>query len=382
MSSSEGGPAVTTDVPTERPENIDDVDFSNYFSAYGFLYNQKEMLEDPHRMDSYYNSIVGNPASFKDKVVLDVGTGSGILAIWAAKAGAKKVYAIEATYMAEHARALCKANGVGDVVEVLQQAMEDVELPEKVDVIVSEWMGYLLLRESMMDSVIVARDRWLKPDGALFPSHATMYLAPSFDFTAERRNQEFETAVQNWGHFSEDLKKKYGVSMDALAPAYGKECHNYFYSTALWVDAHPSELTGPPVAIKHFDLKTLTLEELTANHAGSVTLPITKADAEVCNGVIGWFTTDFNGSVEHPTAAPVTLTTAPTAHGATHWGQQIFHIVPEIPLKSMDQLQVGWEIRRQKQNQRLLEVLFKISHQPSGDDAAAGSPATYHFRVD
>lgn len=65
------------------------------------------------------------------KVVLDVGTGSGILAIWSAQAGARKVYAVEATNMAEHARELVKANNVQDVVEVIQGSMEDVQLPEK-----------------------------------------------------------------------------------------------------------------------------------------------------------------------------------------------------------------------------------------------------------
>jgi protein arginine N-methyltransferase 1 len=90
------------------------------------------------------------------------------------------VYAVEATYMALHARTLVAGNGLSDKIEVIQAAMEDVELPEKVDVIVSEWMGYFLLRESMLDSVIVARDKWLKPGGAMFPSHATLYIAPSY----------------------------------------------------------------------------------------------------------------------------------------------------------------------------------------------------------
>ena len=112
------------------------------------------MLEDSERMRSYFEAIVGNAEAFAGKVVLDVGAGTGILGIWAAKAGAKKVYCVEATYMAEHATTVAAANGVGDVVEVIQATMEDVELPEKVDIIVSEWMGYLLLRESMLDSVL------------------------------------------------------------------------------------------------------------------------------------------------------------------------------------------------------------------------------------
>ena len=66
-------------------------------------------------------------------MVLDVGTGSGILAIWSAQAGARKVYAVEATNVAEHARELVRANGVADIVEVIQGTMEDIVLPEKGD---------------------------------------------------------------------------------------------------------------------------------------------------------------------------------------------------------------------------------------------------------
>lgn len=65
------------------------------------------------------------------KTVLDVGTGSGILAIWSAQAGAKKVYAVEATKMSEHARTLIKANNLDHVVEVIEGSIEDVSLPEK-----------------------------------------------------------------------------------------------------------------------------------------------------------------------------------------------------------------------------------------------------------
>ncbi len=62
------------------------------------------------------------------------------------------------------------------MVEVIQGMVESITLPEKVDIIISEWMGYFLLRESMLDSVILARDRFLKPGGALYPSHARMFL--------------------------------------------------------------------------------------------------------------------------------------------------------------------------------------------------------------
>ncbi len=70
-------------------------DFANYFCSYAQLYHQKQMLADHNRMAAYHAAIMGNPDVFKDKVVMDVGTGSGILAAWAAQAGAKRVYASE-----------------------------------------------------------------------------------------------------------------------------------------------------------------------------------------------------------------------------------------------------------------------------------------------
>ncbi len=73
---------------------------------------QKDMLEDHKRTGAYYAAIRQNRRQFEGKVVLDVGTGSGILAIFAAQAGAKTVYAVEATTMAKHARKLVEAHQV------------------------------------------------------------------------------------------------------------------------------------------------------------------------------------------------------------------------------------------------------------------------------
>ncbi|KAE8675893.1 hypothetical protein F3Y22_tig00111640pilonHSYRG00088 [Hibiscus syriacus] len=79
-------------------------DFANYFCSYACLYHQKEMLSDRVRMDAYYNAVFKNKHHFQGKLgpLLDVGTGSGILAIWSAQAGARKVYAVEATKLSEH----------------------------------------------------------------------------------------------------------------------------------------------------------------------------------------------------------------------------------------------------------------------------------------
>jgi hypothetical protein len=86
----------------------------------------------------------------------------------------------------------CCSAQLDSVIEVIQGTIETVSLPEKVDIIISEWMGYFLLRESMLDSVLVARDRFLKPGGALYPSHARLYLGLIRSNAAQQRSLEFQ----------------------------------------------------------------------------------------------------------------------------------------------------------------------------------------------
>lgn len=95
------------------------------------------MLQDATRTGIYHAAITHNPSDFAGKVVLDVGAGSGILSFFCAQAGASKVYAVEASPMAALARKLVKANGLEHIIIVIEGKMEDVQLPEMVDVIVS-----------------------------------------------------------------------------------------------------------------------------------------------------------------------------------------------------------------------------------------------------
>lgn len=95
--------------------------------------------------------------------------------------------------MAQHAKKMVQKNGYSKIIEVIQSSVEDLILPSQVDIIISEWMGYMLLRESMIDSVIRARDQWLKPNGVMFPSHATMYWGcVSHEADRVSRKDEFQ----------------------------------------------------------------------------------------------------------------------------------------------------------------------------------------------
>jgi type I protein arginine methyltransferase len=237
-------------------------DFANYFCSYAFLYHQKQMLMDNVRMKAYHNAIMENKSLFEGKVVLDVGTGSGVLAIWAAQAGAAKVYAVEYTDMAVHARKMVEQNGVSGIVEVIQSSVEDLELPCKVDIIVSEWMGYFLLRESMLDSVIRARNKWMKPEGSMFPSHATMYWsAVSNEQDREGRYNDYTGAMQEWVKFGQDMKSKYAIDCSAISSAYQKEQIDYFIYSSLWTELRVEDAIGEPVVVKRLDLNTCTLAD-------------------------------------------------------------------------------------------------------------------------
>jgi histone-arginine methyltransferase CARM1 len=137
-----------------------------YFYYYGQLMHQQNMLQDYIRTGTYYSAITENAGDFAGKAVMDVGCGSGILSLFAAQAGARVVYAVEASDAARFAARLAEANPAwGRRVVVLHGKVEEVEVPEKVDVLVSEPMGTLLVNERMIETYLYARDRHLKPGG-------------------------------------------------------------------------------------------------------------------------------------------------------------------------------------------------------------------------
>merc|ERR1712165_337086 len=125
-----------------KPEEMTSKDY--YFDSYAHFGIHEEMLKDEVRTMTYRNSMFHNKHLFKGKVVLDVGCGTGILSMFAAKAGARKVIGIECSSIVEYANKIVKQNKLDDVVEIIKGKVEEVELPDgidKVDIIISEWMG-------------------------------------------------------------------------------------------------------------------------------------------------------------------------------------------------------------------------------------------------
>ncbi len=78
-----------------------------------------------------------------------------------------------------------------------------------------------------------------------------------------------------WGDFLGDMQRFYGVKLDCLNDEFRQEQQEYFMSTSAWADIHPSQLLGPPACFKHYDLLTVTLEEIAAPLQVLCSLPST-----------------------------------------------------------------------------------------------------------
>src|SRR5688572_13080954 len=134
---------------------------------YSALFSHRLMVRDSARTEAFRVAL--EAAVRPGDVVLDVGAGCGILSLFAARAGARRVYAVERTQVARLARDVARLNGFEHVVRVIEAPIEAVILPEPVDVVVSEWLGSIGVDENLLSAVLLARDRWLKPGHRLVP---------------------------------------------------------------------------------------------------------------------------------------------------------------------------------------------------------------------
>jgi histone-arginine methyltransferase CARM1 len=125
------------------------------------------MVRDSVRVMSYQRAIQRHCAG---KMVVEIGCGSGILSIFAAQAGARRVIAIEESEIAGLAAEMFRANGVEDRIELRRANSRDVTLDERADVIVHELFGSDPFSENVLLFIEDARERLLAPNGRLIPS--------------------------------------------------------------------------------------------------------------------------------------------------------------------------------------------------------------------
>ncbi|XP_071664915.1 protein arginine N-methyltransferase 3 isoform X2 [Patagioenas fasciata] len=302
-----------------------------YFSSYGHYGIHEEMLKDKVRTESYRDFIYQNPHIFKDKVVLDVGCGTGILSMFAAKAGAKKVIGVDQSEIIYQAMDIIRLNKLENIITLVKGRIEEVDLPlEKVDVIISEWMGYFLLFESMLDSVIYAKDKYLAEGGSVYPDICTISLVAVGDL-----NKHADKLL-----FWEDV---YGFDMSCMKKAVIPE--------AVVEVLHPNTLISTASVIKHIDCNTASTPDL--EFSSDFTLSITRSTK--CTAVAGYFDIFFEKNCHNK----VLFSTGPLC-ARTHWKQTIFLLEKPIPVEAGEALRGKITVRKNRKDPRSLFITLLV----------------------
>lgn len=241
--------------------------------------------------------------------------------MFCAKAGAKQVIAVDKSDIIDKARENIFNNGLSDIISCLKGAIEDVTLPvQQVDIIVSEWMGYCLLYEAMLPSVLYARDKYLKPDGLLAPSSATLWIAPIAD------PEYISDHISYWTDV-------YGFDMKAMQEG--------IYDDARVETMPKDSVCGAPFPFKVLDLHSITPADL---HFTSKWKSQLNREVDEIDGFLVWFDNFFTTSRSDPvppaettpenwsakSQGSIAFSTGPFGT-ETHWKQGLLLNPPDAP---------------------------------------------------
>ncbi|KAG9393197.1 Protein arginine N-methyltransferase [Carpediemonas membranifera] len=304
-----------------------------YFDSYSHFGIHSEMLDDTQRTLAYRDAIKRNPELFKDKIVMDVGCGTGILSFFALQAGAKHVYAVDSSTIIHKAREIAQCNGFGpDRITFIHGKVEDItlgnELPSKVDAIISEWMGYFCLYESMLDSVLFARDNFLNEDGAILPNKCNIYLSVMTDDEGKGNR------IDSWDNV-------YGFNYGPI-----KE---WALVEPVTDTVNPNNIASKPFIVQSIDIMKATVPEL--DFAINFSMPAQKETW--CQGFVGWFDVDFDlGKV------PIKLSTSPWQK-PTHWCQCLFYTKDDYFVTEEDVIEGTLSLSKNARNVRDLDVTIE-----------------------
>ncbi|CAL1706877.1 unnamed protein product [Somion occarium] len=320
---SNAGPS-TVQEDLVSPENMTSRDY--YADSYAHFGIHEEMLKDSVRTGSYRSAIISNPHLFKGKTVLDVGCGTGILSMFAAKAGASHVVGIDMSNIIDQAIKIVEANGFKDKITLVKGKLEEAELPIKeYDIIISEWMGYFLLYESMLDTVLLARDKYLKPGGLIFPDQATMYLAAIEDSDYK------EEKINFWDNV-------YGFDYSCIKDIALRE--------PLVDTVELKAVVTNPCLIKSIDLLTAKKEDLTFTAPFS----LTSTRNDYVHAFLAWFDVSFEC-----THTKVRFSTGPHAK-YTHWKQTVFYTPDTLTVSEGEQITGRLSCAPNARNPRDLDI--------------------------
>ncbi len=256
------------------------------------------MLRDEARTDAFIQAI--RETVTPDDVVLDIGTGTGVLAMAAARAGAKKVYAVEASAIADVAAEMFERNGLQGRIELIRGWSTRISLPEKATVLVSETLGNEALAENIAETFIDAKRRLLVPNARLIPSRIRIWAIPS-TMPRELKNEHAFTSenVDRWG-------KRYGMDFRALEEASAQRPFPLYL--------RPNDCKGWHTLSAPVLLATVDLHAPQAQLDERVAFEIERAG--LLDALVVYFDLTLSGSTD--------LDTYPERDDELHWEQPVW----------------------------------------------------------
>lgn len=378
----------------ETQSTEEDLDY--YFDSYAHVSIHRIMLSDKIRTVSYREAVFRNPSIFKDKVILDVGCGTGIISLFAAKCGAKRVYAVEKSSISKYANQIFEKNGFSDKIILIKKLMEEVDetdIPEKIDVIVSEWMGFCLLYESMLPSVIYARDKFMKsPNNSpnISKEVPITYEKIESDKMGEKVTENIQLSTEYSKSSEKNDDERFQTQNDCVSSNFGTmfpsrarlyitamEDSNYykrkicfwddlfgfnFRPIKEWAILEPLIETCPEKQIItddsmliEFDLNHVCVQDLSF----SVPFKLNPLEPIEMHAFVVWFDVFFDGP-----EATILLSTSPFEQ-KTHWAQTVFYLEKPIKLEEDSMIEGMFEMHPNQNNPRDqdISIKFKIKDQ-------------------
>ncbi|XP_019192643.1 PREDICTED: probable protein arginine N-methyltransferase 1.2 [Ipomoea nil] len=319
-----------------------------YFDSYSHFGIHEEMLKDVVRTKTYQNVIYKNAFLFKDKVVLDVGAGTGILSLFCAKVGAKHVYAVECSTMAGMAQEIVKSNGFSDVITVIKGKIEEIELPvAQVDIIISEWMGYFLLYENMLNTVLYARNKWLVPNGLVLPDKASLYL------TAIEDADYKEDKIEFWNNV-------YGFNMRCI--------RKQAMSEPLVDTVDKNQIVTNCQLLKTMDISKMDA----GDESFTAPFKLVAERDDYIHALVAYFDVSFTRC--HKLMG---FSTGPKSR-ATHWKQTVLYLEDVLTICQGEAIVGSMTISQNKKNPRDVDIVLKYSL--NGSRCAATRTQYYRMR--
>jgi type I protein arginine methyltransferase len=251
--------------------------------------------------------------------------------MFAARAGAKHIYAVDCSSIIVQARQIVAKNNLSHKITLIRGKVEEIDLPvETVDIIVSEWMGYFLLYESMLDTVLYARDKWLVPNGIIFPDKAVMYLTAIEDGNVRRNRFDYWMDV-------------YGFDMSPIMEiALREPVVDVVDAKALVTDAVP---------ILSLDILTCTKEDLDF----SSTFKLQALRNDYIHGLVAYFECAFTQIHK-----PIGFSTSPMAR-YTHWKQTILYLQETLTVCAGEVITGEISCKPNKRNRRDLDIGLQMT---------------------